>query len=381
VITQLLKDRAEGRILVCCNSHNDIHTATEEHIFEPLQSSLNARVPIATETEEISTDTPRMFETTTEVTVDIQSNHQFALHTAAVNNNFEQVQRLVKAGVALDCGDPFGRTALWVAAKNGHKSIIRFLLQNGSCVNIPDCNGVTPLEIAAREGHWEAVDVIRMYHQTISPEVSEYLKNKLHEASESGDFQVFQAILKCGISIETTNNYGYTPLHVSAKCGYQEFSLTLLNFGANVNVKDNYGRTPLILSAENGHIDVVRELLNQDASVNIADEYGYTPLYAAAKEGHVEVVRVLLNRGASVNITDKNGFSPLYAADQRRHVEVVRELLNRGAKVGITDTYFNTLFSADVSKVAKGRDELIGEVVLCLHQQEYHISIKEFYSE
>jgi ankyrin repeat protein len=122
----------------------------------------------------------------------------------------------------------------------------------------------------------------------------------------------------------------------------------------------------LILSAEKGHIDIVRELLNHGASVNIADEYGYTPLYAAAEEGHVEVVRVLLNHGASVNITDKNGFSPLYAADQRRNVDVVRELLNRGAKVDITYSYFNTVFSAAVSKGAKGRDELIREPALCL---------------
>jgi ankyrin repeat protein len=90
---------------------------------------------------------------------------------------------------------------------------------------------------------------------------------------------------------------------------------------------------------------------------------------------------VLLNHGASVNITDKNGSSPLYAADQRRHVEVVRELLNRGAKVNIGDAYFNTHFSAAVSKVGKGSDELIREIVLCLHQQAYHISIKEIYSE
>jgi ankyrin repeat protein len=70
----------------------------------------------------------------------------------------EEVLRLVEAGVALDRGDPFGRTALWGAAKSGHKLIIRYLLQNGSCVNIPDCEVVTPTDIAVREGHWGAVE-------------------------------------------------------------------------------------------------------------------------------------------------------------------------------------------------------------------------------
>lgn len=63
----------------------------------------------------------------------------------------------MEAGIALDGGDPFGRTALWDAAKSGHKPIIRFLLQNVSCVNIPDCEGLRPTDIAVREGHWSAV--------------------------------------------------------------------------------------------------------------------------------------------------------------------------------------------------------------------------------
>jgi ankyrin repeat protein len=206
IITRLLKDRAEGRILVCSNSHADIDTVTELDTLEHLQRSLNAVVCITTETEKINTHTPRIMETTPEDTLYIRSIRPCALHTAAENNNFEQVQRLVKVGIALDLGDPFGRTAVWVAAKSGHKSIIRFLLQNGSCVNIPDCKGVTPVVIAAKEGHWEAVDVIRMYHPTISAKASEYLENKLHEASESGDLQIVQTILKSGISVETTNN-------------------------------------------------------------------------------------------------------------------------------------------------------------------------------
>ena len=109
----------------------------------------------------------------------------------------------------------------------------------------------------------------------------------------------------------------------------------LLNVGANVNEKSNWGRTPLILSATNGHIDVVRELLNHGASVDIVDIYGYTPLYAA---------------------------------DQRRHVEVVREFADHGAKVNIKYAYFSTLFSAAISIVARGREELIREIALCLHQ-------------
>jgi ankyrin repeat protein len=70
----------------------------------------------------------------------------------------EEVQRLVEAGIAVDFGESFGRTAMLGAANIGHKLFIRFLLQYGSCVNLPDCEGVRPTDIAVREGHWGAVN-------------------------------------------------------------------------------------------------------------------------------------------------------------------------------------------------------------------------------
>jgi len=140
------------------------------------------------------TDSAGMFKTTVEDTLEFHSNPLSALHTAAVNGNLEEVQRLVEAGVALDCGDSFGRTALWVAATSGHKLIIRFLLQNGSCVNIPDCEGVRPIDIAVREGHWGAVNEFLGLDTGIRPEGTKCLTNHLYEESESGKLVVVQII-------------------------------------------------------------------------------------------------------------------------------------------------------------------------------------------
>jgi ankyrin repeat protein len=93
----------------------------------------------------------------------------------------------VEAGIALNCGDPFGHTALWGAAKSGHKLIIRFLLQKGSCVIVPDCERVRTRGIAVREGHWGAINDFLKYDPEIKPEGINYLTNQLYEASESGD--------------------------------------------------------------------------------------------------------------------------------------------------------------------------------------------------
>jgi len=151
------------------------------------------------------TDSARVYKTAAQDTLQFQSNPRSALHTAAVNGNLEEVQRLVEGGIALDGGDPFRRTALWGAAKGGHKLIVRFLLQNGSCVNIPDCEGVRPTDIAVREDHWGAVKEILEHDPEIKHEGIKYLTNQLYEVSQSGDLEVVRIILKCGISLNTNN--------------------------------------------------------------------------------------------------------------------------------------------------------------------------------
>ena len=159
-ITHLLKDRAEGRKLVSFLSHTEINTVSESGNVECLKRKVNTGESADSATDRNYTDSARMFKTATEDTQEFQSTPHSVLHTAAVNGNLEEVQRLVEAGIALDCGDPLGRTALWGAAKSGNKLIIRFLLQYGSCVIISDCEGVRPIDFAVREGKWGAINEI-----------------------------------------------------------------------------------------------------------------------------------------------------------------------------------------------------------------------------
>ena len=83
----------------------------------------------------------------------------------------------MEAGIALDCGEPFGSTVLCGTAKSGHKLIIRFLLQNGSCVNIYDWEGVKTTDIPVREGHWGGANEFQKFDPEIRPEGIKYLTN------------------------------------------------------------------------------------------------------------------------------------------------------------------------------------------------------------
>jgi len=111
-ITQLLKDRAEGRKLVSFISHTEINTVSESGNVECLRRKMNVGATADSAADRSDTESARMFKTAAEDTLQFQSNPRSALHTAAANGNLEEVQRLVEAGIALDYGNPFGRTAL-----------------------------------------------------------------------------------------------------------------------------------------------------------------------------------------------------------------------------------------------------------------------------
>jgi len=287
VIIQLLKNR-EGKSLVCSNSHTVPQMESAGGNFENFRKTVNADVPMDRATKKNDVDTARIIETRAESTLEIL-NQRCALHTAVENINFEQVERLVKDGIALDYGDTFGRTALWRAASRGHDYITPLLLANGSCTNIPDCEGMTPVEIAAKEGHWELVDEFLEHDPTVRPEV-EYIRTRLYEASESGETDVVGKILKYGIGVNTNNKDGFTPLHVAAMSGQTEKTRKLLRSGANVNIADNCSKKPLIVASENGYVEVIKNLPSD----------GFKSFSSADVSGEVEVIRQVRENGPTV---------------------------------------------------------------------------------
>jgi hypothetical protein len=88
-ITQLLKDRAEGRKLVSFISHTEINTVSESGNGECLKRKMKAGVSADSATDINDSDTA-IFKTTAEDTLQFQSNPRSALHTVAVNGNWKR---------------------------------------------------------------------------------------------------------------------------------------------------------------------------------------------------------------------------------------------------------------------------------------------------
>ena len=71
----------------------------------------------------------------------------------------------------------------------------------------------------------------------------------------------------------------------------------LLNYKADVDSTNNWGGTPLLWAAGDGHLDIVELLVAHKANINVKDWLGQTPLHRAAFMHHKEVVEFLRQQG------------------------------------------------------------------------------------
>ena len=88
----------------------------------------------------------------------------------------------------------------------------------------------------------------------------------------------------------------------------------LLQTGLSLDTADADGRTPLYYADQGGHVEVVRLLLSSSSEINRADVDGSTPMHAAAGAGHLQVVVLLMDDGCGMDLPDKSGATPLLNA-------------------------------------------------------------------
>lgn len=102
----------------------------------------------------------------------------------------------------------------------------------------------------------------------------------------------------------------------------------------DIDSTDEYGRTPLMYAAMRGKTALLRQLITQRADIHRQDPNSLTPLIFAARDGHTDTVKTLLDAKANPNPYTRYGFSPLIAAAQNGHTATVAALLDRFADTG-----------------------------------------------
>ncbi|CAA0836627.1 Ankyrin repeat domain-containing protein EMB506-chloroplastic [Striga hermonthica] len=179
------------------------------------------------------------------------------------------------------------RQTAFGAAANGDRWMVEILLGAGAGPAVVDVGGYRPAAGVARDkGHTDVVKYVDRGRQLL-------------DAARHGHLDTLKSLLGTGVSANSTDNNGLTPLHVAAIKGNGEAINTLVRSGANMDPTDAEGHTPLHLAVQGGLTDTVRILLERGADANARTNRGATPVRIARLMGHDDIERLLVANGAS----------------------------------------------------------------------------------
>lgn len=151
----------------------------------------------------------------------------------------------------------------------------------------------------------------------------------LLKATERGETSIVRLLLSAGVSPNTRDKEGWTPLMLAARDNRQDILQTLLDSGAQPDVRNHQGSTALMMAAMHDHAAVVAVLIKDGASVDSQTNQGWTALTYAAWKGHQDIVTMLLRHGADTYKKDKDGWTPLMYASWRNEKRQDQENLQR----------------------------------------------------
>ncbi|XP_016052416.1 PREDICTED: ankyrin repeat, SAM and basic leucine zipper domain-containing protein 1 isoform X1 [Miniopterus natalensis] len=193
---------------------------------------------------------------------------------------------------------------------------------------------------------WEIGYLDRASQKLKGPLPTEEKNEIFKKALTTGDISLVQELLNSGISVDSSFQYGWTPLMYAASVSNVELVRVLLDRGANASF-DKDKQTILITACsargpEEQILKCVELLLSRNADPNVACRRLMTPIMYAARDGHPQVVALLVAHGAEVNTQDENGYTALTWAARQGHKNVVLKLLELGANKMLQTKHGNT---------------------------------------
>ncbi|KAH7643738.1 uncharacterized protein LOC124494328 [Dermatophagoides farinae] len=212
----------------------------------------------------------------------VNESWQTSLMMACINNNLENVDKLISAGADVNMKDKQGRTVAHWASFKGYHQILDRVLKAGVKADERDQDG----------------------------------KTALHLSAEYGFEKTLKTLIEHNCDIFITDTKGRTALMIAAALGYLEVVSILIEHGANPNCKDKNGNTALHLCVMGNHSRVAQFLIRNKAEINAYNNRKQTPLVIAAELGHTEVAEVLINHKADLFATEKSGRTALYIASR-----------------------------------------------------------------
>ena len=276
-----------------------------------------------------------------------------AVITAAINQDWEAVRKLIDAGAPVESINEQGVTALMVAARQGNLEMLRTLLERHARVEFMDFEGRTALQYAMAAGKRDAVDVLLSLSPKLDPS-SAAARDLLTTALSSGDMGVFQTILERFPSTLTWTAETRKALELAVSHGMKDQVRLLLSkhpapptraggvvpLIAYAIVSDDAplfqtllagGTDPNLVIPKTAEKEFTDLLKSKYLRMYIEADGGVNILMLAAGLGKADYVHALLEAGANRNLhTTREKMIPLYFAAWTENWQCVQMLLGGG---------------------------------------------------
>ena len=184
------------------------------------------------------------------------------LHAAAAKGDAAEIERLVKAGAAVDARDGYQRTPLHVAVYMHQPAAARALLRLGADPNALEAQKYDIVTIAAVADDVPMLKIALDGGGSAKNITSPYVGTALIAAAHLGHDEVVRMLIAAKAPLDHVNNLGWTALIESIVLGdggkrHVACLEALVKAGANVNLADRGGATPLMLARRRNYTEMV----------------------------------------------------------------------------------------------------------------------------
>ena len=131
--------------------------------------------------------------------------------------------------------------------------------------------------------------------------------------------------------INVQDERGRSLLHWAVACRKQQVFEYLVKQGISINNKDNDGATPLYMTVQYNSEALFDALLDLQPNEDWIDQYGASLLERAIRNKSQAFTRKLIQRGVDIHALNKRGSTPLEIAIRTRATEVSALLISLGA--------------------------------------------------
>lgn len=200
-----------------------------------------------------------------------------ALHACARHSTLDVMTLLISSRADINRLTNRKMTPLMIAVHRGHEQCAGILIARGADVNARDMYGRTAVHWAIKAHSLRALLLLQQNGADLAV-VDFFHKNATLQCVKSNAIEILRYLVANQLYRDLEDNNRRRCMHMAAELGRLECLQVLLDAGMSVNSCNSRGKSPLMIACWHRQLGVVRSLLAHGADVNAVDEHGSSAL-------------------------------------------------------------------------------------------------------